>query len=67
MVDSLPIFPADRPGGYDADKIWTPTGTPYEQPTFEDPGADRQNVGGGRWGQVLVVAGDNSVYYEALM
>jgi hypothetical protein len=57
-------FPAERPDDYDPDQTWQPgewDGNDYTEGEFA---TDYQAAGGGRWGQQLVVAGNDRVYYE---
>ncbi|MHC4625066.1 MAG: hypothetical protein ACYS4W_14325 [Planctomycetota bacterium] len=65
-VTDLIAFPPSRPDGYDPDLIWTP-GEWTDPSTYVDPGWGTTYVatGGGRWGQNLVAAGNNLIYYEA--
>ena len=64
MADPLTTFPTARPGGYEPDLTWQPgywTGNVYTPPEFA---IDFQESGGGRWGQQLVVVGNDRIYYE---
>jgi hypothetical protein len=67
----LPAYPPDRPDDYAPDSFWIPDewdGDTYTPPEWSsDPIPGRYfATGGGRWGQQLVVAGNNLVYYSEL-
>ena len=68
-ITPLPSFPTTRPDDYDPDLVWVPTGwddDTYTPPEWDNPDGNYVVAGGGRWGQNLVVCGDNKVYYEAI-
>jgi len=65
--DDLTTFPATRPDDYDPDLIWTPgewDGEDYTPSAWDSPEGVYVAAGGGRWGQNLVVAGNQKIYYE---
>ena len=63
--DDLTIFPPSRPDDYNPDDIWQP-GDWTDPDTYVpgDWGSGYVATGGGRWGQNLVVAGNQKIYYE---
>jgi len=64
--DIIP-FPPSCCSVVENDYFWQPgvwSGDDYTDPYW---GSEYVATGGGRWGRQLVVAGDNSVYYEAVM
>lgn len=65
IPDDLTPFPPDRPDAYDPDLIWQP-GEWTDPDTYVpgDWGSGYVATGGGRWGQNLVVAGNQKIYYE---
>ena len=67
QLPSLATFPSERPDAYDPDFFWQPG--EWTDPTTYVPGdwgtsTEYVATGGGRWGQNLVVAGNNKIYYE---
>ena len=65
--DDLTPFPPSCCSVVENDYFWQPgvwSGDDYTDPYW---GSEYVATGGGRWGRQLVVAGDNSVYYEAVM
>ena len=64
MADALPTFPAERPVAYDPDDTWQPGEWDGEDYTDGQFASNYQAAGGGRWGQQLVVAGNDRIYYE---
>jgi len=66
-VPPLTPFPPSCCSVVENDSFWQPgvwSGDDYTDPYW---GSGYVATGGGRWGRQLVVAGDNSVYYEAVM
>ena len=64
--DDITPFPPDCCSSTENDLFWQPgvwSGDVYTDPYW---GSGYVATGGGRWGRQLVVAGDNSVWYEAL-
>lgn len=63
--DLISFPPSERPDDYDPDLFWQP-GEWTDPNTYVSPswGTGYVATGGGRWGQNLVVAGNNKVYYE---
>jgi len=64
--DPLEPFPPSCCSVVENDSFWQPgvwSGDVYTDPYW---GSGYVATGGGRWGRQLVVAGDNSVYYEEL-
>ena len=65
-VPPITPFPPDCCSNTENDYFWQPgvwSGDVYTDPYW---GSGYVATGGGRWGRQLVVAGDNSVWYEAL-
>jgi len=60
----LPVYPADRPDDYEPDDIWQPGEWQNGEWQNGQFASDYQAAGGGRWGQQLVVAGNDRIYYE---
>ena len=60
MADTLPTFPATRPGSYDPDKVFD------EDTQTWSSDADLLMRDGSRYHAQLVMVGMDLIYYEAL-
>ena len=69
MTDTLQTFPASRPVGYDADKVWTPdawSGDSYTDSKWSDADGIFTSAGGGRHQTQLLCVCTDRIYYEAI-